>query len=311
MNLYETFQFPAPIISYCVLHQARKDVKREEYDQTMRHLHERIREQSEKLAWKVQTAHDETIAKTVELVSSRLRPYLQTPIKTDEEEIRRVIGEGLGQLSGSGLHIGSKWSAEGMFISPSSDHATIKRMAKDGREYFASLGFQTDKTAGRMYESMFLVEGGLNLDVLEHFVRDRLGIYSTTHGQHLLEFEHVTFSSFNLVFLRGNLTALPVGDVEMVLYFSKPHDVRYEPFRSALSAFVEKLHDEFAASHSSVWQRKLGLGVGKEYIARLRISDVVKQLSAIGKWLSSVAAEDFIRKSVVEGGELALKEFLT
>lgn len=324
MNVYEAFKFPVPVISYCVLHQARKNVEKEDYLRTTRQLHERVREESEKLAWTFRREHNEAFARTVELISSRLRPFLQTPIKTDEEEVRKVIREGLEQLSPDpvggldrriagglgGLQIGSTWSAEGMFVPVSSDHAMIKRMAKEGREYFGSLGFQMDKGAGRMFESMFVVEGGLNLDVLEHIVRDRLGIYSTTHGQHLLEFENVTFSSFNLVFLCGNLAGHPNSAVELVIYFSKPLEVQYEPFRSALSSVIQQFHDKFGSVHSSVWQRKLGLGVGKEYIARLRISGEGKQLSAVGKWLSSVPVEDFIRKSVLEGGKLALKENL-
>lgn len=313
MKIYDILQFPVPLISYCVLHQARKDVEEEEYVRTMRQLHERVKEESEKLAWTFQNENDEARAKTVELIKSRLRPFLQTPIKSDEEEVGKFIDEGLVQLSAAGLgrfQVGLKWSAEGRIIPVRTDNGTMKRMARDGKEYLASLGLRTDKNAGKMFESVFLVDGGLNLDILEHIVRDRLGIYSMTHGQHLLEFDNVIFSSFNAIVLCGELAAHSNNGLEVVIYFSKPFDIQYEPFRISLSAFVQRFYDEFGALQSSVWQRKLGLGSGKEYIARLRISGDDKQLSAIGRWLSSVQVEDFVRKSVVEGGKLAIKELL-
>ncbi len=306
-----------PVITYSILHQARKDVRREEYVRSVRQLHERVRDESEKIAHVLQLQNGEAFTKSVELIKSQLRPFLHTPIKSDEDDVRRVISEGLEQLSGFGLRgiqIGSKWSAEGAFVPISSNSklrlGKLKRMVKGGRQYFASLGFRVERSAGRIYESTFVVEGGFNLDVLEHIIRDRLGIYSATHGQHLLEFENVIFASYNLVFIRGKLVTHSSRSLEIVIYFSKPTDVRYEPFRSALSTVIHRFHDELRAVHSSIWQRKLGLGTGTEYVVRVRTAGGTKRLPAVAKWLSNIRTEKFIKQSLLDGGKLALKEYL-
>ncbi|HEY4644500.1 MAG TPA: hypothetical protein VIH68_07255 [Bacteroidota bacterium] len=313
MSVYDSFHFSVPAISYCVLHQARKDVDREEYIRTMRSLHERVREESEKLAWSVQNEFDEERSKSMELMKSRLRPFLQTPIKSDEEEVGKVISEGLDRLSGTGLrgiNVGSTWSGEGQFMPASSDHAVIKRMVKEGRKYLGTLGFQHDKSASRLYESLFFVEGGINLDVLEHIIRDRVGIYSATHGQHLQEYQNVTFSSFNLVSLCGELSPPVKAQTELVFFFSKPAGVRYAPYRAALSEFLQNFHDKFKAVHSSMWQRKLGLGAGREYIGRVRVPVGRKDLKDVGKWLGAAKCDETVRASVIERGALCVKEYL-
>ena len=54
------------------------------------------------------------------------------------------------------------------------------------------------------------------------------------------------------------------------LSFSKG-PVHYSDFRRDTSALMEQVAQQVNLLHVSFWQRKLGLGTGKEFVLRLRI----------------------------------------
>jgi len=69
------------------------------------------------------------------------------------------------------------------------------------------------------------------------------------------------------------LTADLAGDVapqEVTFAFSKG-PIHYSDFRREVSALIEQVGDQINLIHASFWQRKLGLGTGKEFVLRLRL----------------------------------------
>jgi len=57
---------------------------------------------------------------------------------------------------------------------------------------------------------------------------------------------------------------------EVTFAFSKG-PVHYSDFRQAVSALMEQAGEQTPLIHASFWQRKLGLGTGKEFVLRLRL----------------------------------------
>ena len=185
-----------------------------------------------------------------------------------------------------------------------------KKLLKNGKTYLDGLGFTTTKGSPDIFESTFIVQGGMNLDILEHIVRDRLGIYATTHGKHIKEFSGYSYAAYNLAFAKGEM---PASDAiqkynELTFYFSKP-DVKYAPFRSGLTEVMEKLNEGLDLKHVSLWQRKLGLGVGREFVLRV-ISDRSETAGNIIEWMNGYDDKTFVRESIIGGGHLLVKELL-
>jgi len=151
------------------------------------------------------------------------------------------------------------------------DPDLAKRVA-DGHEYLASLGFKAGQ--GPLHETWLLFRGSIHYDIMEHIVRDRMGIYTGSHGNHIQNVGCTSFGTYNLVYQLGeSLTADLANDVatqEVTFAFSKG-PIHYSDFRQEVSALMESIDGQINFVHASFWQRKLGLGTGKEFVLRLRL----------------------------------------
>lgn len=313
MSLQNVLDTPVPTIAYCALHQRLPEITRDEYQKTMRELHQRIRHETAGIAAAFKQHVSETIDKESENLRNTLSHFLHTPISSDNEDVRRILVESFERFKDQMLDeapIGLVDSHETRVFVVSSKKSIEKRLLKSGKSYLDGLGFVTTKGSPEIFESIFIVRGGMNLDVLEHIVRDRLGIYSTTHGKHIKEFGGYSYGAYNLVFAKGEM---PASDkiqkyTELTFYFSKP-EIKYAPFRIGLTEALGQLDDIVGLDYVSLWQRKLGLGAGKEFILRI-MSDKSERSSEVIEWMNKQKENAFIRDAMIVGGSLVVKEFL-
>lgn len=313
MSLQAILNTPVPTIAYCALHQRLPGVTRDEYQKTMRELHERIRDESARIAQAFKQHTAETIDKETENLRNTLSHFLHMPISSDNEDVRRILVESFERFKDQildGAPIGLVDSHESRAFFVSSKKSIEKKLLKNGKMYLDNLGLATAKGSADIFESVFIVRGGANLDVLEHIVRDRLGIYATTHGKHINEFGGYSYGVYNLVFAKGEM---PAGDklqkyTELTFYFSKP-DIKYAPFRNELTETLKQLDGAVSLDRISLWQRKLGLGAGKEFILRI-VSDKSERSSEVIEWMNKQKEKAFIREAVIVGGSLVVKELL-
>jgi hypothetical protein len=295
------------------MHQALPSVPKEEYVKTMKELHERIGRESEAINAEYEKYLADTVAHEVESIHGSLSPFLHTPISSDDATVRRMLAEALGKFEAmlvKGGAFGLQSSFEGRVFFTPTKKALEKKLLQAGKSYIEDLGFKTTKGNGDIFESMFLVTGGLNLDMLEHIVRDKLGIYSTTHGKHIKEFGEYAYTVYNLVHAKGEM---PPRDsirnyFEASVHFSKP-DIKYAPFRNALVDVVDRLSAETGLPYVRLWQRKLGLGVGREFTLRF-VSNNADQISGAIQWLEAYNEKEFIREALIGDGKLVMKELL-
>ncbi|HET6273467.1 MAG TPA: hypothetical protein VFG32_10830 [Bacteroidota bacterium] len=313
MSIYQHLSMPIPTIAYCAIHQALPEVPKDEYLKTMKELHARIAAETESINTGYKKFIAEAITRETTMLKGTLSQFLQTPFKSDTEEIRRILGESFEKFKDQlldGRGFGLSQSVEGrVFFSPSRK-AVERKLLQNGKAYLEELGFAGGKGKGEIFESMFIIHGGVNLDILEHIVRDKLGIYATTHGKHIKEFGSYSYAAYNRVYSKGDLPPKKeLGKfVEIAIFFSKP-DIKYAPFRSGLADAFEKLCRDLAIDHLSLWQRKLGLGGGKEFVLRI-VGNSSDKISQSIQWLDSYKEKPFVRESLIVDGRLVVKDLL-
>jgi len=312
MSIYRHLSTPIPTIAYCALHQAHNHMRAEEYTKTMRELHNRIGEESEQISAGYTKALHELTARESQMLSLSLSQFLHTPVSTDQKEVNRVIDEALARFRTQVLEndaFGLKRSVEGKVYFPPSKKAVEKKLLHSGKSYLEGLGFGFGKGRGEIFESMFVIEGGTNLDILEHIVRDRLGIYATTHGKHIKEFSGYSYAAYNLIYANGEIPpAATVKSFTEVAFFFAKNDMKYAPFRAGLTEAFDKLSREQAIDHISLWQRKLGLGRGEEFVLRI-MCDSAEKISISIQWLSNYR-EKFVSEVLTSNAKLLVKELL-
>ena len=313
MSIYTLLSSPLPTIAYCAMHQSLPTVPVAEYMKTMKELHERIAYESEAINAEYTKSLREMMLREVQAIHGGLSSFLQMPISSDDKDVRRILEEELGKFGeamADNNGYGLKYSVEGKVFRVSTKKTLEKKLLSAGKVYLEELGFTPGKGTGAIFESMFVVEGGINLDIIEHIVRDRLGIYSTTHGKHIKEFGEYAYTVYNLVHSIGSLPEREARrkHFEADLYFSKP-DTKYAPFRKSAVDILKKLSEEVKPIHLALWQRKLGLGVGKEFVLRI-VSNNSDQISGVVQWLEEHDENPLIKETLIRDGNLILKELL-
>lgn len=307
MNIYSALRFEVPIIAYSALHQVRKGVTAEAYRKTMEDFHRLLREETEAIrkAWDAHRV--EASSRAIQSARGLLTQFLSTPLKSDVDDIQRILRERLDEY-GAAVSVqarpGMLSTGEGRIVE--STDVSFRKLAITGRAYLSELGFHTGKGRPEIYESVFLVEGAGNLDVIEHMVRDRIGIYTPVHGKHIGEFDSYAYNAHNLVLVLGEMK--PGATHEAAAWCSKG-GVKYDVFRSALKDELERLMSkQKALLHASVWQRKLGLGSGREFVIRLQGNDLSDLCRAVDD-LRTGSKEKYVRTALA-GGHVLCKELI-
>ncbi len=309
MSIYSALSFDAPIMLYATFHQARKGVKPNDYINTMKDLHRLLHEHSEEVQRLWNQTLDATMSHTVTKLRRSLSQFLTTPLKSDEVEIEHGLREQLRDFVNETLGnspLGVIASTEARIVVNGEEMGLPKKMAAGGKPYLKELSFYLGKGFSPIFESNFFVHGAANLDIIEHMVRDRVGIYTPVHGKHIKEFEGYSYALYNLIHLHGELKR---GEerYEVALFFSKG-ETRYAPFRNGLVELISRLTQSHSISHASLWQRKLGLGVGREFVFRVR-GDDVKSLTKVIRDLD-FEEQPFVTDAL-KRGHILIKEFLS
>jgi len=226
----------------------------------------------------------------------------------DVGEVQQILAldySSLGSRVGSESLLRLQGSAEETFSEETPADPDLAKRVADGHEYLASLGFRPGQ--GPLHEAWLLFRGSTHYDVMEHVVRDRMGIYRGSHGAHIENVGRTSFGTYNLNYQLGEaLTtdlANDAGTQEVTFAFNKG-PVHYSDFRREVSSLMEHVGEQMHLMHASFWQRKLGLGTGKEFVLRIRLpagEDPLREVISVFAGAGRVGKE-----SIVKRGKLLL-----
>jgi hypothetical protein len=275
MDVYRALHADVPQLLFTVIHQADPEVTGEEYSHTATALQRNIRDQAQEIAEGLRQWLEQQYSEQAEETARKLQMLGLLSADADLKRVQETLARDytrLGNRLGSASMVGMQGSGEEVFSEEMPVDPHLAKRVTDGREYLASLGFRPGQ--GILHESWLLFHGSIHYDVMEHVVRDRMGIYTGTYGDHLQNVGCTAFGTYNLIYQLGeSLTSDLITDSatqEVTFAFSKG-PTHYSPFRQEVSALMEHIAEQINLLHASFWQRKLGLGTGKEFVLRLRL----------------------------------------
>ncbi len=226
MDVYRALNADVPQLLFTVLHQAGPTIADEDFTRTVTALHRDIRQQAQEVGeelqqWLRQQARQE--AEETALKLQRLGLLAETAsVEAVQQAIERDLRRFAGRVGSESL-LGMQGSGEEVFAEETPLEGNLAKRVADGREYMASLGFKSGQ--GPLHEAWLLFRGSLHYDVMEHVVRDRMGIYKGSHGDHIEYVGRTSFGTYNLIYELGEgLTADLAGDAqaqEVTFAFSK------------------------------------------------------------------------------------------
>ncbi len=308
MDVYRALNLDVPQLLFTVLHQAGPTVADEEFTRTVTALQMDIRKQAQAVGEQLHRWLEQQYSQQAEETVRKLQRLGVLAEDADVGEVQQILERDYSRLAsriGSESLLGMQGSAEETFSEETPVDPDLARRIADGLEYLASLGFKPGQ--GPLHEAWLLFRGSLHYDVMEHVVRDRLGIYRGSHGAHIENVARTSFGTYNLIYQLGEgLTADLAKDTprqEVTFAFSKG-PIHYSDFRQEVSALMEHVGEQADLIHASFWQRKLGLGTGKEFVLRLRLPAGEEPLREVIEVIAGAGRVG--RETIVKRGKLLL-----
>jgi hypothetical protein len=274
MSIYNVLSFEIPIIAYSVLHQHKKTVTAKEYARSLHGLRSELKKETEriKLAWENHIS--DMTAKTVQATRGNLSQFLSTPIQSDTGEIQKIMKDQIIQTSEQllpNIQYGLAGGYDAKYLIEAKQSEIPRSRMGEGRSFMQKNGFKMRKSNASIFESLYIVQGGSNLDILENMVRNGIGIYNSAHEKKSNEFETMACSIYNLLFSDG-VSYSSFDRFELQVNFVKGKE-SYELFHKELDESIKYFRTEIHHLNVSVWQRKLALGIGDEYTLRILTKD--------------------------------------
>jgi len=245
VSLFSPLSLSVPTIAYSVLHQRKPGVAEEEYVKTLLELTRQAAERSEESSRQIREWRKAQISGTgdaaaVDALLERLCPV-------------------------PGLDGGMELATVDVAL----PEGRLQKLAGAGREYLTSIGFRSAEGDAPVHVSILLFTGSWNYDLVEHVVRDLMGIYENPHLQHVQEMGPVIFFTQNQIAAFGDSMGSEPGEWQPSIFFAKGPP-RYDDFRSALRQAMGSALARGGLRAASLWQRKLGMGNIFEWELRLR-----------------------------------------
>jgi hypothetical protein len=302
MSIYNILSFEIPIIAYSVLHQHKKTIAAKEYAKSLQSLRFELNQETVRIKSAWENHISDLTAKSVQATQGNLSQFLSTPIQSDTGEIQKIMKEQILQISEQllpNIHYGLASGYDARYLIETTQSEMHKSRIADGRSFMQKTGFKMGKSTASIFESLYVVQGGSNLDILENMVRNGIGIYNSVHEKKVNQFETMACSIYNLLFSDG-VSYTGFDRFELQVNFVKGKE-SYQVFHKELGESIKYFRAEIHHLNVSIWQRKLGLGIGEEYTLRILTKDRFTLRAAVAVTQRFAKDQHLVAKAIRSG----------
>ncbi len=298
------------MITYSITQQIKQSLVDNEYLNALKESFALLRKASDALTDEAKKSQAEVLFKSSQVARGSLNQFLSTPIKSDDEEIRRIIRDSMeryAELFSDMRNIGilHSWQAQlitGPLLLSNSDK-NVKRLLNNGKKMLSELSMLSGKLPSTVFESVFVFTSTLGLAHLSGLI----GSLHDGESEYLNSGTTGKASLSEIIHEVGSQSQLP-KQWEVTLYPTlKPSTG--EEFERACADLFTQIAAELNIQHIALWKRLLGLGNGPLYSIRLTIIPDMQMLAETIRWLVE-KTDGELRASTVTNGGLVVKEIL-
>ena len=313
MSIFADLGIPTTVVSFSLIEQTAPGADPTEFRTSKEELLARMRAESAALKEAFAASLAEVRVKTAQVAMGSLNQYLSTPIKSDNEDVQRIIKDAFEKyteqiLPSASVGLETSWYSafigDGPLLNSSSRvPVLVRNLLSGGKRELQRLGFKQGKTSGSLFETVHLVRTGMNLDALEYLIARS---FSGEEQRRVVSHSRGLLSTL----LSSNGDSEQIKSLwEATIVPAIDGSVNPE-FISGFEAVSQQLMKEFNVHHVSLWRNKMLLTEDKPFVVRIRVIPDQKLLFEIVKWLSTAGSE-LSRKQLTEKSALLVKEIIS
>ncbi len=315
MSIYKVI-VDEPRMIYCsYFHQVKSIGGKEDHSKAFKNLHLYLQKETDKIEKNQKKFRNKILINNTQMLMTVLAEYLQTPLQNDPNSIRKIITDILEKICSQvelNIRYGIEMSYTGEVVFQDTQYALLKRLEKSGSDYLKNYGLEVTNTDYKIYESLFVVESSLNLDIVENLINKKNENVIKLFGSNSSDDLSLSCNLYNLIF-SGGAAVNKLFDkevVEIVIFFSKPADIDYDIFNNSLIEALEKLWVTLRIPYLTLMQKKLGLGKGPSSVLRIFLDIEQENITETLRWLSMYNEVGYIRQTLMDEGKLIIKQLL-
>ncbi len=313
MSIFTDLGIQPRTISYRVLHQITAAADPKEFRKLLEESLQQTRADASSIRDALYASLNEARARAAQVAKGGLNQYLSTPIKSDNEDVERIIKDALEKhleriLPTAKFGIESAWCSslieDGSIVTSQTKISGIVRsMLSAGKRALKDIGFVRGKNSPNIYETVYLVESGMNLDALEFLLRK-----DSFHDTFLQTIQRGWNGIYNVIVnTTGSEQTKNLWEASMTWDNS---GMTGQDFAAGIERIFTQLSKEFNLHQLSLWERKFSFARNNEFTVHIRMIPDQKLFFEVIKFLVSSSNEP-AGKSLVENGALIVKEIIS
>ena len=312
MSLYLSLSSTVPDIALSIFHYAESSGPKDDHLAALRDFHRKAEEECEAVRQLYLKSLSEAIARESHVLRGSLSQYLSTPIKSDAADVLRIISESLQQMlqqSGS-LPPGLVSSWAGHVVFPETEKVAGKKLIQNGKAFLRDAGIGPGRQKDEVFESVFLLSGGMNLDLLEFVMREQLGDHPLSPpARNPARSRHLSFS-YGTLLDSGSLPKKQVreGRFECLLLIAGIGKDDRE-LREGCQVVRDDLVPRVGATYLVISRRRLGSAVADGLMLRCVVEDMAN-CQAFIDWACEERNGTVLADTAGVEGKLLIKEFV-
>ncbi|MDE3057124.1 MAG: hypothetical protein KGJ59_04110 [Bacteroidota bacterium] len=304
------------MLAYSITQQIKQSLVDKNYLNGMKDSFALLRKTSDMLTADLAKSYLETLQKYSQLTRGSLNQFLSTPIKSDEEEVRRIIKENFerfGEQHFDMVNTGVQRSWQSRLITEPalfvSRDKNVKKLFGNGKKLLVQFGIVTGKIPSAVFESVFIFPSPQGLTHLKKVI----DILPDDEFEYLNSPEMRSANLYQIVNEAGtppsNLAKGGTVTQWEIMLYPKLRSTDLKGFDNKCADLFSRLTSELNIQHIALWKRLLGLSGGSLYSMRLTTIPDIQMLTEIIRWLAEKSGSE-MRSAVITNGGLVVKEIL-
>ena len=312
MSLYRSLSRTVPDITLSIFHFSDSPGPKDDQLAALRNFHRKAEEECEAVRQHFLKSLSETIARESHVLRGSLSQYLSTPIKSDAADVLRIISESLQQMQGQSGSVSpglvSSWAGHVVF--PEAKTVAGKKLIQNGRTFLRDTGTGPGRQKDEVFESVFLLSGGMNLDLLEFVMHEQLRDHPLSPpARSPARTRHLSLS-YGTLFDSGALPKKQVreGRFECLLLIADI-DRDDRELREGCQAVRDDLVQRVGATYVVISRRRLGSAAADGLMLRCVVEDTANCQTFID-WAAEERKGTMLADAAGVEGKLLIKEFV-
>ncbi|MGA7160487.1 MAG: hypothetical protein WBZ48_05755 [Bacteroidota bacterium] len=313
MSIFTELGIPSRTISYSMVYQARPVIEIVEFKKVINESLRNTLMDAALLRDAFQSSLIEARMKSAQVSQGALNQYLSTPIKSDNEDVRRIIKEALEKYSDqilptAKIGIEAAWNSnivgDAIIVgSQTKLSVLVRKMLSSGKRTLGHLGFSRGKSSSTIFETVYLLETGINVDLLEYVLRKSASVLDISRNVER------TWSGIHTIVASAGVGEQTASLWEASLY-PQILGMNNNEFIAEVEKIFEQLSKEFNLHQLSLWQKRFTFRDEDGFTIRVRMIPDQKLLFEIVKWLASTENVQ-LKQALTANAALIVKEIIS